>query len=1048
MISKILGERSHAARSVCVQGEDDVFSVYQLLGMLLAHRVPVSLSPLLREVSRRDDLETLRSRPMIRVPIGRAPREIPLPSFLERAPAHSHTMSSEFSGVVDAVPEPISHFNEESGSYHAPTQEFVMPKKVQVQQESAQVLSEQWSPQPAPMAVAADPVGLGMVQDLLAQTGATAQAHEAYLAFSAQATQDWVHAFQVQSQMMMQLMTNGQVPVPVAPAASYVPHPPVPVAPVMPSYDTPEVAMEVSSGVAFDRDACMEFAIGSVGKVLGPMFAEVDNYPVRVRLPDEPLMLVDRIVSIEGEKGSMTSGSLVTEHDVHPGSWYLDGDCTPVCISVEAGQADLFLCSYLGIDLKVKGKRAYRLLDAEIHFHRELPRPGECIRYDISIEKFVRQGDVYLFFFQFDGTIDGQPLLTMRNGCAGFFTPEEVQDSGGILLSEEDCAPCVGKVPDDYRSLVPFMQAESYDDEQIEALRQGDIGTCFGPMFGRLPLSSPVRLPGGKMRLLHRVLAVEPHGGRFGLGFVRAQADIRPDDWFLTCHFVDDMVMPGTLMYECCAHTLRVLLMRMGWVGEHGQVTYEPVPGVRAALRCRGPVTRETKHVFYEVEIKEIGTSPEPYVIADAIMYADDKRVVSFRDMSMRLRGTSFAELQAMWRNAAPSGELALHAPSGEPSAPIYDTEQIMAYAVGRPSEGFGPTYRMFDDERIIARLPGPPYLFLDRVTAVEPMPWDLRPSGWIEGEYEVPADAWYFLANRQPVMPFGVLLEIVLQPCGWLAAYLGSGLHGKEDLSFRNLGGEATLTEMVGPDAGLLTTRVRMTHVSKAGGMIIQKFAMQLWRQGRLIYDGKTEFGFFTKAALSQQVGIVGANEREYVPTGTNVLSEPVVLPMLAPLSPDAKEQAPGAAAAMPGKALQMLDEVEIFEPEGGTNGLGFLRGVKYTDPDEWFFKAHFYQDPVCPGSLGLESFLQLLKYAAIERWGETHGETHIFEPIVLHAPHRWVYRGQILPRPSRIEVNADITEIVDGDTPMIKANGFLKVDGLFIYEMIDFGVRLIPKV
>jgi hypothetical protein len=29
-----------------------------------------------------------------------------------------------------------------------------------------------------------------------------------------------------------------------------------------------------------------------------------------------------------------------------------------------------------------------------------------------------------------------------------------------------------------------------------------------------------------------------------------------------------------------------------------------------------------------------------------------------------------------------------------------------------------------------------------------------------------------------------------------------------------------------------------------------------------------------------------------------------------------------------------------------------------------------------------------------------------------------------------------------------MIKANGFLKVDGLFIYEMIDFGVRLIPKV
>ena len=59
------------------------------------------------------------------------------------------------------------------------------------------------------------------------------------------------------------------------------------------------------------------------------------------------------------------------------------------------------------------------------------------------------------------------------------------------------------------------------------------------------------------MRLVHRVPHLDPRGGRFGLGQVRAEADIHPDDWFLTCHFVDDRVMPGTLMYECCLHTLR-----------------------------------------------------------------------------------------------------------------------------------------------------------------------------------------------------------------------------------------------------------------------------------------------------------------------------------------------------------------------------------------------------------------------------------------------------------------------------------------------------------
>ena len=28
----------------------------------------------------------------------------------------------------------------------------------------------------------------------------------------------------------------------------------------------------------------------------------------------------------------------------------------------------------------------------------------------------------------------------------------------------------------------------------------------------------------------------------------------------------EDQVMPGTLMYECCLHTLRVFLLRLGWL--------------------------------------------------------------------------------------------------------------------------------------------------------------------------------------------------------------------------------------------------------------------------------------------------------------------------------------------------------------------------------------------------------------------------------------------------------------------------------------------------
>ena len=65
--------------------------------------------------------------------------------------------------------------------------------------------------------------------------------------------------------------------------------------------------------------------------------------------------------------------------------------------------------------------------------------------------------------------------------------------------------------------------------------------------------------------------------------------------------------MPGTLMYECCLHTLRVYLLRMGWVGEEGEVVYEPVPEEASQLKCRGQVTAATGKVQYEVTLKEVG---------------------------------------------------------------------------------------------------------------------------------------------------------------------------------------------------------------------------------------------------------------------------------------------------------------------------------------------------------------------------------------------------------------------------------------------------------
>src|SRR5262245_35873301 len=320
------------------------------------------------------------------------------------------------------------------------------------------------------------------------------------------------------------------------------------------------------------------------------------------------------------------------------------------------------------------------------------------------------------------------------------------------------------------------------------------------------------------LRLVDRVPLIDPIGGRFGLGLARAEFDIHPADWFLTCHFVDDMVMPGTLMYECCLHTLRVLLMRMGWVGESGEVVCEPVPGVNSRLKCRGQVTANTKTVTYEVTVKEMDYRPEPYCIADALMYADGKPIVEITNMSLQMSGLTREKLEATWASRASDGTGSgkpTRASTGAARPALYDSSRILAFSNGKPSEAFGEPYKVFDKDRVIARLPGPPFQFLDRITAVTGAPFVLKAGAACEAEYEVPETAWYFAHNRSDRMPFSVLLEIALQPCGWLAAYCGSALTSPEDLSFRNLGGKATQFRPVTPKSGTLTTNVKLTSTS-----------------------------------------------------------------------------------------------------------------------------------------------------------------------------------------------------------------------------------------
>ena len=936
-IRAILGERPHAARAVCFAGQDAATGVLKLFAELIAERVPISLGKLY-------GMETM-------------------------CVGHTPTTASRLSrNLIVRTGAPVP-YREPEPSVFVP--EIVAPE---LPPEVVAPLTQTPPPPLLPPVAVPSRIDLSAFVTAAGRTAeVAAEAHAKYLHVSDGFTQTAIATLQLQTQIIERMQRR-------QPRVT-------------------RVRTEVPRALSFDD--CTTYANGKIADVLGASFAEIDTFPTRVRLPAGPLMLVDRVLRIEGEPKSMTSGRVVTDHTVRADRWYLDNNRCPTSVTVESGQADLFLSGFLGIDFQTRGLAVYRLLDAVVTFHRGLPKVGERIEYDIYIDEFFHQAGAWLFRFHFEGSIDGQPLLSMQSGIAGFFTAEALAAGVGIVHTKLDKQPTPGKRPPDWTDWVS-SQPIALGEAEVEALRRGEIAAAFGADFAKLNLHAPMKLPGGMLRLVDRVPVVDPNGGRFGLGFVRAEYDIRPKEWFIECHFIDDKVMPGTLMYECCLHTLRVLLMRIGWIGEEGEVVCQPVPDVKSRLKCRGQVLASTRTVTYEVSIKELGYGPEPYAIGDALMYADGKPIVEITNLSLRMTGLTRERLEAIWSRKRPYR---------------YDNASIMAYSNGNPSEAFGEPYRIFDRERMIARLPGPPYQFIDGITEVTGEPFVLKAGASCVAEYRVPPDAWYFEANRCPRMPFSILLEIALQPCGWLAAYCGSALTSPSDMSFRNLGGKAVQLEAVGPDAGLLTTTVTMSKVSSSGGMIIQHYDLCVRQGERKVYEGTTYFGFFGKAALVNQVGMPNAK-----------------LPVLQPgaIATKLPRDAP-----FPGPMLRMVDTIDGYEPDGGAKRLGLIGGRIAVDASFWFFKAHFYQDPVWPGSLGLESFLQLFKFVAWKKWGAAPPDG--WQTVARNHTHEWTYRGQVVPTDREVTV---LLEIVEEDTiaKSLTANGFLIVDGRIIYQMTGF--------
>ncbi|WP_283106891.1 hotdog fold thioesterase [Shewanella surugensis] len=842
----------------------------------------------------------------------------------------------------------------------------------------------------------------------------------------------------------------------------------------------------------WDYHDLVEYAEGDIAKVFGPEYASIDQYSRRVRLPTTDYLLVSRVTKIDAKMNQYRPSTMTTEYDIPLDAPYLVDGQIPWAVAVESGQCDLMLISYLGIDFENKGKRVYRLLDCTLTFLGDLPRGGDTLRYDISINHFARNGDTLLFFFSYRCYVNDSLILKMDNGCAGFFTDVELSDGKGVIRTQAEIEARFSALNGPKQHFTPLLHCThtQFDNHAIRHLLTADLAGCFGPSHIQTPNALSITqhaqqaslcFASEKFLMIEEVGLVEPKGGAWGLGLLEGHKQLEPNHWYFPCHFKGDPVMAGSLMAEGCGQLLQFYMLYLGMHTQTKNGRFQPLENASQQVRCRGQVLPQSAKLTYRMEVTEMGLSPRPYAKANIDILLDGKVVVDFQNLGVMIKEDNECTLYGASSTTRHSSKQSL-APQINPNAPLmqknpdmnaslnkgvrplihcpapiikdYPNRQpdslpftpyhLFEFATGDIEQCFGPDFAIYRG-LIPPRTPCGDLQLTTRVIDIKGTRGNLSQPASCIAEYDVPIEAWYFTKNsHQACMPYSILMEIALQPNGFISGYMGTtlGFPGQE-LFFRNLDGKGELLREVDLRGKTIVNDSRLLSTVIAGTNIIQSFTFELSCDNQAFFRGEAVFGYFKAAALKDQLGLDKGKVTNPWHISHGVQPDQQIN-LLDSASNSRYFSAPEGKPhyKLAGGQLNFIDKVDIVET-GGSHHLGYLFAERTIDPSDWFFQFHFHQDPVMPGSLGVQAIIELMQTYAIN---QDLGKDFInpqFEQI--QSAIKWKYRGQINPLNKQMSLDVHITDIQKtANKIIIIGNANLSKDGLRIYEVTDIAIAI----
>jgi 3-hydroxyacyl-[acyl-carrier protein] dehydratase/trans-2-decenoyl-[acyl-carrier protein] isomerase len=139
---------------------------------------------------------------------------------------------------------------------------------------------------------------------------------------------------------------------------------------------------------------------------------------------------------------------------------------------------------------------------------------------------------------------------------------------------------------------------------------------------------------------------------------------------------------------------------------------------------------------------------------------------------------------------------------------------------------------------------------------------------------------------------------------------------------------------------------------------------------------------------------------------------------------------------ARLPLPPMLMFDRIIKILADGGSAGKGSVEAELDVNPDLWFFKCHFQDDPVMPGCLGLDALWQMVGFFLGWMGGLGKGRALGVGEVK--------FTGMVLPSARKVSYYIDFKRVIMRRLVLGIADGIMKVDGKVIYEAKDLRVGL----